>query len=79
MQQSDQTAKAAATASEEILLAGPSAVPLVTGLGLSAIVLGAILTPLLSVIGAVIVVLCVARWIGDTRRGIAALPEHHQE
>jgi hypothetical protein len=58
-------------AGEEIHLPGPTLIPI------TLIVIGTTITWLLSIIGVVILVLVIIRWIGDTRRDIGALPEEH--
>jgi hypothetical protein len=65
-------------AGEEIHLPGPTILPLVTAIGITLIVIGTTLGWYLSAVGGVVVVVCLVRWIGDTRRDIAALPEHHE-
>ena len=63
---------------EEIHLPGPTLIPLVTAVGLTLTVIGTTINWLISIVGAVILVLCVIRWIRDTRRDVRALPEQHQ-
>jgi hypothetical protein len=65
-------------AGEEIHLPGPTILPLVTAIGITLIVIGTTLGWYLSAVGVVVVVVCLVRWIGDTRRDIAVLPEHHE-
>jgi hypothetical protein len=62
---------------EEIHLPGPTLLPLLTAVGITLIVIGTTINWLFSIIGAVIFVLCAIRWIRDTRRDVAALPEEH--
>jgi hypothetical protein len=62
---------------EEIHIPGPSALPLVTAIGITLIVVGTTLSWFISGLGAVITLVAVIRWIADTRRDIAALPEEH--
>jgi Flp pilus assembly protein TadB len=64
-------------AGEEIHLPGPTILPLVTALAITLIVVGTTLSWIISGIGAVVLVVAVIRWISDTRRDIAALPEEH--
>ncbi len=64
---------------EEIHLPGPTILPFVTAIAITLIVVGTTLDWLFSAIGGVILIVAVARWIGDTRRDIAALPEHHEQ
>jgi Flp pilus assembly protein TadB len=65
-------------AGEEVHLPGPTILPLVTAIGITFIVIGTTLGWWLSIVGAVIVVVCVVRWVRDTRRNVAALPEEHE-
>ena len=65
-------------AGEEIHLPGPSILPLVTAIGITLIVIGTTLGWYLSAVGVVVVVVCLVRWIGDTRRDVAELPEQHE-
>lgn len=62
-------------AGEEIHLPGPSILPLVTAVGITLMVIGTTLGWILSAFGALIVVVCVVRWVRDTRRDVAELPE----
>jgi Flp pilus assembly protein TadB len=64
-------------AGEEIHLPGPSILPLVTALAITLIVVGTTLSWIISGFGAVVLVVAVIRWISDTRRDVAALPEEH--
>jgi hypothetical protein len=64
-------------AGEEIHLPGPTLLPVVTAAAITLIVIGTTLTWLLSIVGAIMLVICIVRWIRDTRRDVAALPEDH--
>jgi hypothetical protein len=64
-------------AEEEIHLPGPTILPLMTAIAITLIVIGTTLTWGLSIAGGILLVVCVVRWIRDTRRDIAALPEDH--
>jgi Flp pilus assembly protein TadB len=64
-------------AGEEIHLPGPTLIPITAAAAITLIVIGTTITWLLSIVGFVILVLCIVRWIGDTRRDVAALPEQH--
>jgi hypothetical protein len=64
-------------AGEEIHLPGPTIIPLVTALAITLIVIGTTLGWWLSIVGGVILVLALFRWIKDTRRDIESLPEEH--
>jgi hypothetical protein len=63
---------------EAIHLPGPSYLPVLTAFGLTLVVCGVVLALPLVVIGLVITVVSVGRWIRETRTEIAELPlEHH--
>ena len=64
-------------AGEEIHLPGPSLIPFTTAIAITLVVIGTTITWLLSIIGAILLIVCVYRWIRDTRRDVAALPEEH--
>jgi Flp pilus assembly protein TadB len=64
-------------AGEEIHLPGPTLIPITAAFAITLIVIGTTITWLLSIVGVVILVLCIVRWIRDTRRDVAALPEQH--
>jgi hypothetical protein len=63
---------------EEVHLPGPSILPLLTAVGVTLAVIGITLSKILLVCGIVLTIVCVARWIMDTRREIDELPlDHH--
>jgi hypothetical protein len=62
---------------EEIHLPGPTLIPFVSAIGITLIVIGTTINWLFTIIGGVIFVLTTIRWIRDTRRDVAALPEEH--
>ncbi|MFL5823031.1 MAG: hypothetical protein ACJ764_06285 [Solirubrobacteraceae bacterium] len=64
-------------AGEEIHLPGPSIIPLLSAISITLIVVGTTITWILSAVGGVLFVLTTVRWIRDTRRDVAALPERH--
>ncbi len=64
--------------SEEIHLPGPTILPLATAVAITLIVIGTTITWGLSIAGGILLLVCVVRWIRDTRRDIAALPEEHR-
>jgi hypothetical protein len=66
-------------ASEEIHLPGPTILPLATAVAITLIVIGTtVFAPIPSIIGGILLIVCVVRWIRDTRRDIAALPAEHR-
>lgn len=65
-------------AGEEIHIPGPTILPLVSAIGITLMVVGTTLGWYLSAVGFVVLLVCVVRWVRDTRRDVAALPEHHE-
>jgi hypothetical protein len=63
--------------SEEVHIPGPTILPLVAAIAITLIVIGTTLGWWLSAVGGVILVIVVVRWIRDTRRDIAELPDRH--
>ena len=64
-------------AGEEIHLPGPTLLPFVCAIAITLIVVGTTLGWIFSIVGLVILVVAVVRWVRDTRRDIDALPEEH--
>jgi hypothetical protein len=73
----DQSTAPTPAAGEEIHLPGPSIIPLLSAISITLIVIGTTITWYLSAIGGVLFILTTVRWIRDTRRDVAALPEQH--
>jgi hypothetical protein len=63
---------------EEIHLPGPTILPFVAAIAITLIVVGTTLGWIVSAVGGVILLVVAVRWIGDTRRDVAALPDQHQ-
>jgi hypothetical protein len=63
---------------EEIHLPGPTILPLLTAVGVTLAVVGITISKILLVAGAILTVVCVVRWIMDTRREIDELPLDHE-
>jgi hypothetical protein len=61
-------------AGEEIHLPGPSILPLLTAIGITLALIGFTTFIEFTIVGAILTVFCVARWIKDTRREINELP-----
>ncbi|HEY7892282.1 MAG TPA: hypothetical protein VIC05_08765 [Solirubrobacteraceae bacterium] len=59
---------------EEIHLPGPSLVPLLAAIGITLTVVGITTFIELTIAGVIITVVCVIRWIRDTRHDIDQLP-----
>ena len=59
---------------EEIHLPGPSILPVLTAVGITLALVGVTTFIELTVIGVLITLYCIVRWIADTRREIDELP-----
>jgi Flp pilus assembly protein TadB len=64
-------------AGEEIHLPGPSLIPFLSAIGITMIVIGTTISWFISIVGLIIFVWTLIRWIRDTRRDVDALPEEH--
>jgi len=62
---------------EEVHLPGPSVLPLLTAVGITLSLVGITTFIELSVIGVLLTIYCIARWIKETRREIEELPREH--
>jgi hypothetical protein len=64
---------------EEIHLPGPSILPLLTAVGVTLLLVGVTTFIELTVIGAILTIVCVARWIKDSAHEVDELPlETHE-
>ena len=59
---------------EEIHLPGPSVLPVLTALGITLTLIGITTFIELTVIGAILTLVCVIKWITETRREVDELP-----
>ena len=75
----EETQDQAPPTGEEIHLPSPSILPLLTAAGITLALVGLTTYRILSVAGVLLAIVCVWRWIGDTRRDIAELPLEHSE
>jgi len=64
-------------AGEEIHIPGPSLLPFACAIAITLTVIGTTINLIISAIGLIAFVIIVIRWIADTRRDIAELPEEH--
>ncbi len=65
-------------AGEEVHLPGPTLLPLLTAAGITLAVVGITISPILLIGGSILTIVCVIRWIMDTRREVNELPlDHH--
>ncbi len=63
---------------EEVHLPGPTILPLLVAAGITLAVIGITISKILLVGGVIITIVCVIRWIQDTRREVDELPlDHH--
>ena len=60
---------------EDIHLPGPTLLPFLCAIGITLIVIGSTIDWIFSAIGGVIFIFAAVKWITDTRRDIAELPE----
>jgi hypothetical protein len=59
---------------EEIHLPGPSLLPLLTTVGITLAVIGITISLIFVIAGSLLALVCVARWIADTRHEVDELP-----
>jgi membrane protein implicated in regulation of membrane protease activity len=59
---------------EEIHLPGPSILPLLTTVGITLAVVGITISLIFTIAGSLLTIVCVARWIRETRHEIDELP-----
>ena len=64
-------------AGEEIHLPGPTLLPLLSALAITAMVIGTTLSWYISIAGLILFLATTVRWIRDTSRDIDELPEDH--
>jgi hypothetical protein len=62
---------------EEIHLPGPTLLPFIMAIGITLTVIGTTINWIFSIVGVIIVLLTLIRWIMDTRRDVGELPEDH--
>ena len=61
-------------AGEEVHLPGPSILPVLTGVGITLTLVGITTYLVLTIVGGILTIACVVRWIKDTRHEIDELP-----
>ncbi len=64
-------------AGEQIHLPGPTILPFAMGIGIVLIIVGTTITWFVSILGGIIFVWTLVRWVRDTRRDISELPDEH--
>ena len=65
-------------AGEELHLPGPTLLPIVTAAAITLIVVGTTISIILIIVGVIVLIIAVFRWVSDTSRDVAALPEEHR-
>ncbi len=64
-------------AGEQLHLPGPSILPFACAIAITLVVIGTTINIILSIVGLILFVIIVLKWIGETRRDVAELPEEH--
>ena len=64
-------------AGEQLHLPGPSILPFTCAIAITLVVIGTTINIILSIVGLILFVIIVLKWIGETRRDVAELPEEH--
>lgn len=64
-------------AGEDVHLPAPTMVPFVTALGISLALVGVVINLGITIVGLVITLIAVVRWVRDTRQDIDELPPEH--
>ncbi len=59
---------------EEVHIPGPSIVPFLTAVGITLLVIGITISLIFVIAGGLLTIVCLIRWIRDTRRDIDELP-----
>jgi hypothetical protein len=62
---------------EEVHLPGPTLLPFISAAAITGIVIGTTIWWVWSAVGGLVLVICVFRWVADTSRDVASLPEEH--
>ena len=79
MTELDETAEDAPPVAEEIHLPGPSFLPVFMAVGITLGVIGITINFIITIVGIVIFLITLIRWIRETRRDIAELPLEHRQ
>jgi Flp pilus assembly protein TadB len=64
-------------AGESVHLPGPTYLPVVVALGITIVVVGIVMSPLIVAVGALIALIAIVRWVRETRRDMSELPLEH--
>jgi hypothetical protein len=79
MTQPDDVAEEAPPVAEEIHLPAPSFLPIFMAVGITLGVIGITINFVITIVGIVIFLITLIRWIRETRRDIAELPLEHRQ
>jgi hypothetical protein len=79
MTEPDDVAEEAPPVAEEIHLPGPSFLPIFMAVGITLGVIGITINFVITIVGIVIFLITLIRWIRETRRDIAELPLEHRQ
>jgi len=71
-------AESQAPPSEQVHLPGPSLLPVIVAAGITAALVGLVLNPVICVLGVIITVGAIVKWVSETRTEIAELPLEHE-
>jgi hypothetical protein len=62
---------------EEIHLPDNSLIPVLTAVGITVALVGLTTTVLFTIAGGILALVCIVRWVRDTRRDVSELPLEH--
>ncbi len=79
MTEPDDVAEEAPPVAEEIHLPGPTFLPVFMAVGITLGVIGITINFIISIVGIIIFLITLVRWIRETRRDMAELPLDHQQ
>jgi hypothetical protein len=79
MTEPDDVAEEAPPVAEEIHLPAPSFLPIFMAVGITLGVIGITINFVITIVGIVIFLITLIRWIRETRRDIAELPLEHRQ
>ena len=75
----EEIAEDAPPVGEEIHLPGPTFLPVIMAVGITLGVIGITINFIFSIVGVIIFLVTLVRWIRETRRSMAELPLDHQQ
>ena len=77
MTEPDDVAEDAPPVAEEIHLPGPTFLPVFMAVGITLGVIGITINFIISIVGIVLFLITLVRWLRETRRAVAELPLEH--